>query len=146
MVIPLALHNVSLECIIASLINPSYPLFNFTRNTVQLIVYVDPLYCVLYTDLSYVLLFPSELIMSDYYCHCALSILCDTGNVFQVFQSHKQHHPSESMNILHHNICAWFWLSIGFRKGLFAQQSWSRIDRTNFSKSGLKLARHSHWR
>jgi hypothetical protein len=37
-------------------------------------------------------------------------------NLFQVFWSHKQHLHSKSINIIHHKICAWFWLSIGFQR------------------------------
>jgi hypothetical protein len=40
----------------------------------------------------------------------------NTWNVFQVFRSHKQHQHSESINIILHKICAWFWLILGFSK------------------------------
>jgi hypothetical protein len=42
--------------------------------------------------------------------------LTNTGTVFQVFWSRNQHQQRKSIKIIHHKICAWFWLSIGFLK------------------------------
>ncbi len=73
---PLALSNMSLECIVGSLINPNYHLFNFIRKPVEIILYVHlslVLCIILYTDLSYLQLLYSESIMSDWYCLYALS-------------------------------------------------------------------------
>ncbi len=63
----------------------------------------------------------------------------DTGSVFQVFWSGKQHHHSESINIIHHKIRAWFQLSIRFPKATIVV-SWDR--RNQFFQNWQKWARH----
>ncbi len=64
----------------------------------------------------------------------------DTGNIFQVFRSHTQHRHSRSINIIHHKISAWFWLSIGFLKAN-CHYSRAEIDGTNFPNLGRRGAR-----
>jgi hypothetical protein len=68
-------------------------------------------YCLYHVYLAFIL----QLYLSNKQLYPIIIVIVyypDTGNAFQVFQSHKQYHHSKSINIIHHKICAWFWLII----------------------------------
>ncbi len=112
---------MSLGCIIGSLINPSYPLFKRISQYDSSTLYVH----FAFSKFEHLLSIHSESI-------CSINIVIVhyhyTGNVFQVFQSCKQHHHRVK-NFIHHKIRAWSDLVEVFRWPIVSIVAW--WDRRN---------------
>ncbi len=114
----LTLYNKALKCIVGSINNPSYPPFNYSTKTVQLMVYVH-LFFVPCIEPRFELFAFILFRIDDIWLLLSLCIIVIMDMYSRYLDTiNSQHHHSESITIIRHKIRAWFWLSIGFPKDL----------------------------